>query len=86
MNFDRFDFNALLPFLIILFAIIGWFFATGSGKTQYVRIIDIIIYGPFLIYLSLKKSYDLSSYEKVFLLFLGITTISYNLKNFIGEL
>jgi hypothetical protein len=80
---DEVDFKVYAPVLVITFGIIGWLFATGISKTQYIRIVDILIYGPFLIYLSLKKTATFSIFEKVFLLFLGVTTISYNLKNFL---
>lgn len=80
---DEVDFKVYAPVLVITFFIIGWLFATGISKTQYIRIVDILIYGPFLIYLSLKKTATFSIFEKVFLLFLGATTISYNLKNFL---
>jgi len=78
---DRLDFTIYAPILIILFAVIGWVLATGLGKGQYVRIIDILIYGPYLIYLAMKDTYTFSFYEKVFLLMFGVTTITYNLKN-----
>ncbi len=70
--------------LAMIFAIFGWVMATGTQKTQFVRLIDILIYGPFLIYLSLKTTYTFSSIEQLFLLFLGTTTISYNLRNLLS--
>jgi hypothetical protein len=76
----------IFSILVIVFSFIGWFSATGFGKGQYVRIIDILLYGPYLVYLSMKNTYVFALWEKVFLLFLGITTISYNLRNFIGGL
>ncbi len=69
--------------LLILFFTIGWFLATGSSKTQWVRIIDIFVYGPYLIYLALHNNYTFSEYEKLLLLFLGATTISYNARNYL---
>jgi hypothetical protein len=81
---DQVDFKIYFPIFIILFAVIGWVSATGLGKEQYVRILDILIYGPYLIYLATKQTYTFSIYEKIFLLLLGMTTITYNLRNFIG--
>ncbi len=76
-----------IPYLLIVFsivfAIIGWFLANGQSKTQYVRLIDIFIYGPYLTYLAFQKEYVFSMFEKIFILFLGITTITYNSKNFL---
>ena len=68
--------------LSIIFAILGWILANGQSKTQYVRLIDIFIYGPYLTYLAFQKEYVFTLIEKIFLLFLGITTITYNGKNY----
>jgi len=79
---DQLDFQIYTPILIVIFAVLGWIFATGFGKGQYVRIIDILLYGPYLIYLAMKQTYTFSIPEKLFLLLFGTTTITYNLKNF----
>jgi hypothetical protein len=73
----------LLIVLSIIFAILGWILANGQSKTQYVRLVDIFIYGPYLTYLAFQKEYVFTLIEKIFLLFLGITTITYNGKNYI---
>jgi hypothetical protein len=80
---DGIDFRLYTPILVIIFAVIGWFAATGFGKGQYVRILDILIYGPYLVYLAMKDTYTFSMVEKVSLLLFGVTTITYNLKNFL---
>lgn len=70
---------------LLLFFAVGWFLATGSSKTQWVRLVDVLLYGPYLIYLSAQEgSYEFSTIEKVFLLFLGATTVSYNARNYLG--
>jgi hypothetical protein len=69
----------------ILFGGIGWFMADGVQKTQYVRVTDVLLYGPFLIYLSTKNTYVFTPIEKLVLLFMGVTTITYNLRNFFGN-
>ena len=84
--FDAIDFAVYAPFLVILFAVIGWLSATGFAKGQYVRILDILLYGPYLLYLACKKNYTFSVGEKIFLLFFGTTTVSYNLRNFLEGL
>ena len=73
----------LLIVLSILFSILGWILANGSSKTQYVRLVDIFIYGPYLTYLSFQTKYTFTIIEKIFLLFLGVTTITYNGKNYL---
>ena len=73
----------LLILLSILFSILGWILANGTSKTQYVRLLDIFIYGPYLTYLSFQTNYTFSIIEKIFLLFLGVTTITYNGNNYL---
>ena len=73
----------LLIVLSVVFSIIGWFMSNGRSKTQYVRLVDIFIYGPYLTYLAFQKEYIFSIFEKIFILFLGITTITYNGKNYL---
>ena len=73
----------LLILLSILFSILGWILAIGSSKTQYVRLVDIFIYGPYLTYLAFQTNYTFTIVEKIFLLFLGVTTITYNGKNYL---
>ncbi len=75
--------NKHLPYAIILFSVVGWAFATGSGKAQWVRLVDILLYGPYLLYLSFQTNYVFSALEKLFLAFLGATTITYNLRNYL---
>ena len=73
----------LLIVLSVVFSIIGWFMSNGHSKTQYVRLVDIFIYGPYLTYLAFQKEYIFSIFEKIFILFLGVTTITYNGKNYL---
>jgi hypothetical protein len=69
-------------FVLILGLFIGWLTTRGQ-KTQFVRLIDIFFYGPFLIYIALQFE-DLLN--RNILLFIGATTITYNLKNYNAEL
>ena len=73
----------LLIVLSVVFSIIGWFMSNGHSKTQYVRLVDIFIYGPYLTYLSFQTNYTFTIIEKIFLLFLGVTTITYNGNNYL---
>ena len=69
---------------LLLFLAVGWFLATGSSKTQWVRLVDVLLYGPYLVYLSAQEGvYEFGTIEKVFLLFLGATTITYNARNYL---
>jgi hypothetical protein len=76
-----------IPYLLItfsmVFALIGWMTANGKSKTQYVRLFHVFLYGPYLTYLAFQTEYVFSLIEKLFLLFLGVTTISYNAKNYL---
>jgi hypothetical protein len=81
---DAVDFKVYFPLFVILFLVIGWLLATGLDKGQYVRLFDVLLYGPYLMYLATKDSYTFSMTEKMFLLFVGTTTVSYNLRNFLG--
>jgi hypothetical protein len=81
---DSDETTRFFPYLLIFFAILGWILATGSSKTQGVRLVDIFIYGPYLTYLAFQENYVFSTVEKVFLLFLGATTISYNARNYLA--
>jgi len=74
-----------LPALLIVFSIVGWMAASGVSKTQWVRLADVFLYGPYLTYLAFQTDYTFSAIEKVFLLFLGVTTITYNARNYLGQ-
>jgi len=73
----------LLILLSIVFAILGWCLSNGNSKTQYIRLIDIFVYGPYLTYLAFQTEYVFNIIEKIFLVFLGITTITYNGRNYL---
>jgi len=73
----------LLIILSIIFAILGWYLANGESKAQYVRLVDVFIYGPYLTYLAFQNAYVFNIVEKIFLVFLGITTITYNGRNYL---
>ena len=69
--------------LVILISIIVGYSATDGKKTQFVRLIDVFVYGPILIYIGFYGvEYDLYRY---ILLILGTTTIVYNLKIFLAN-
>ena len=76
------DYLLILSITLVLGFFIGWYTAKGH-KSQIVRLGDIFIFGPFLIWLGLREK---TLWIKIILLFLGISTLSYNLKNYIENL
>lgn len=75
--------NINIILLIIIFGIIGWILSKGV-KSQFVRLFDIVIYGPILLYIGIKY-FSKKLPILIFMLFLGATTISYNLKNYLSK-
>jgi len=78
-------------FVIIISLFIGWI-STAGQKTQFVRLIDVFVYGPFLIYVGTviyQRKSEGSKFNNLFvknmLFLMGGTTIAYNLKNYIAE-
>jgi hypothetical protein len=59
-------------------------FSEPPAKTQKVRLGDVFLLGPAMIFMGLKKS-PLSSGEKLFLITTGIGTVIYNLHNYVQE-
>lgn len=77
---DNTEFITFFIFITLSLAI-GWI-ATSGVKSQFIRIIDVVLYGPFLIYIGMISSNILVRY---ILMFIGAATISYNLRNYIYE-
>lgn len=67
--------------VIIISGLIGIYSTTVGVKTQLVRLIDIFIYGPFFIWLGFTRAQR--DWERVLLFFVGATTITYNLRNYL---
>lgn len=67
--------------VIILGLCLGWASTTGQ-KSQNIRMLDIIIIGPLMIYFGWNSNHVLLILRLV-LIFFGATTITYNLKNFL---
>lgn len=78
------DTPTILIICSVVFAIIGWIAAANRGKTQSVRLIDIFIYAPYLTYLAFQEYYILTMFDKIFLLCLGMTTLTYNGRNYLA--
>lgn len=70
----------IMDIIIILFGLALGFYSSAGFKSQFVRLIDIFLYGPFLIFCAYKME---SIYFKYILFIIGASTISYNFKNYI---
>lgn len=59
--------------------VLGWI-STSGKKTQFIRLLDIFLIGPLMIYASM----DLDNlYIASLLSFFGATTMTYNLRNYL---
>lgn len=84
IRFFTIDYSTINPiFTIVSFAVLGWYIASGNEKTQLVRLINIFVYGPYLIFLGLQNMYVFTEFEKLFLLFFGAIAILYNTRNYL---
>jgi len=72
----------LIFFIIITGLIIGFISTTGV-KSQNIRILDILVIGPMMIYFG--YSYRPVNFFSLLLVFFGATTITYNLKNYFHQ-
>lgn len=68
--------------IVVVALVVGWF-ATDGHKTQWVRLIDVFLYGPFLIWVAMTMTSEYFLVSAV-LLVMGATTITYNLKNYLS--
>lgn len=69
---------------IFISLVIGYVSTTGF-KSQWVRLGDIFLLGPLMIWVGVKeiKGDKSNDWIRLGLIFFGATTISYNLKNYI---
>lgn len=67
--------------LILISLLVGWLTTTGV-KSQFVRLGDILLYGPFLIWVATMIE---ETWIKVILIIMGGTTIAYNARNWFSE-
>jgi sulfite exporter TauE/SafE len=76
-------------FTVIFVGLIIGYISTDTGKTQNVRLLDVFIIGPLMIYLgylnykNTKNNENLLKLLTIVLIFFGSSTITYNLKNYI---
>jgi hypothetical protein len=67
--------------LVVVFLVMGWFTTTGV-KSQWVRLGDVFLLGPFLIWAATQVE---QWWVKVLLVTFGASTIAYNARNWLTE-
>ena len=73
--------NNVVTCVIVLVGLFFGYISTSGTKTQAIRLLDIFLIGPLMIYFG-QKSKPLSVFSML-LVFFGATTITYNLKNYL---
>ena len=77
----------ILVILIVIGLLLGWV-STSGVKPQWVRLVDVFVYGPLLIYagyLLWNVSGELNKWIAGALVIIGASTITYNLRNYLHE-
>ncbi len=72
----------LLTIFIFVSILIGYLATTGT-KSQWIRILDILLIGPLMIYIGSLQ--DPQSISSALLIYFGATTIGYNLHNYMSQ-
>ena len=92
------SFWLVLVFVIVIGLVLGYITTTGT-KSQWIRLIDIFVIGPMMIYLGyyvltsqkpLAQPVIISSIKMIdvcaiIIIFFGATTITYNLRNYLFQ-
>ena len=65
---------------VIIIGLILGYISTSGVKSQNIRILDIVVIGPLMIYFG--YSYQPINIFSMLLIFFGATTVTYNLKNY----
>ena len=68
--------------VVVVGLYLGYISTTGS-KTQTIRLLDVFVIGPLMIYFGYKSKP--ASFFSMLLIFFGATTITYNLKNYLFQ-
>ena len=68
----------LIIILVLIGFIIGWISTTGT-KSQFVRLLDVFIFSPLLIYAGYLL-YDTNQILAIILIIIGAATAAYNFK------
>lgn len=80
--------DTIFIILVLLFYYIGKL-SSNEELTQTVRLADVFIYGPILTYVAYmilnNKSQNIHKILGYLILFMGVTTISYNLNRYLKK-
>lgn len=72
--------NTVITCIVVITGLVLGYLSTSGTKTQNIRILDIIVIGPLMIYFG--HSYKPTNIFSLLLIFFGATTVTYNLKNY----
>lgn len=62
---------------------IGWILAPGRSKAQWVRLLDVFVYGPFLLAIAFWPALAAAPWASILLIIIGATTVTYNWRNWL---
>lgn len=66
---------------VIIVGLILGYISTSGVKSQKIRILDIVVIGPLMIYFGVSR--EPMDFFSLLLLFFGATTMTYNWKNYL---
>lgn len=69
--------------MVVAAGAIGWIFAGELNKVQWVRLLDVFVYGPFMLAVAFWPVLLSSSWAVGGMLFLGASTITFNGRNWL---
>ena len=72
--------NTVITSIVVITGLVLGYISTSGTKTQNIRILDIVVIGPLMIYFG--YSYQPMNIFSLLLIFFGATTVTYNLKNY----
>ena len=75
------DNHAFVSLVIVIVGLYLGHISTDGEKTQTIRILDVFLIGPLMIYFGHNS--NVVSIFSLLLTFFGATTITYNLKNYL---
>lgn len=76
--------RAFVSFIMVIAGLYLGHISTDGSKTQSIRILDVVLIGPLMIYFGYTSKHV--SIFSMLLTFFGATTITYNLKNYLHVL
>ena len=88
MTFMGISGRATVSFIVVMVGLYLGNISTSGTKTQTIRIVDVVLIGPLMIYLGYHAHAraTMPSLFSILLMFFGATTITYNLKNYLHVL